>query len=324
MRSRVFRLLLENRDRHLSGEKISEMLGISRAAVWKHIAAIKEDGAIIESVSNKGYLLLSLPDKLKKEYVSPFVEETYQDKKIFWTETIDSTNKYAKQIAAEEPGEFVVFAEAQDNGRGRLGRVWESPKGNIYASFLLRKDMMPERAAGITLAAAMAVIDAVESTLCIRPSIKWPNDIILEGKKLCGILTEMSAEIDKIEYLVIGPGINVNARVGYSEDLEDKVISLRDVLGMKIDRLELAGALVNAMFKRCADYAEHGLKNMIEDYQKRSCILGKEVFIIKNGQQRAGIVTGFTENGELKFESEGETLYIATGEVSVRGLNGYI
>lgn len=325
MRSKVYELLFQNRDKSISGEKISDMLGISRAAVWKHISAIKADGAIIESINNKGYLLISLPDKLKKEYVMPFLKQDYKNIDIKWMESVDSTNVFAKRNAVGNIKSFIVFSETQTAGKGRRGRTWESPKGNIYMSFLLRTDLAPDKISGITLAAAMGVCDAIKSYASIVSQIKWPNDIIINAKKVCGILTEMCAEEDSVEYIVIGIGINTNAVMGYSDEVEDKCISLKEASGVKIDRPELAGTVINCVLARTEEYEKFGLSKMIDEYTKRSCMMGKELVIDSRDGKKTGTAQGFSEDGMLIFKDDsGEILKIRAGEVSVRGINGYI
>ena len=204
MKAKILKLLKESGNDFLSGEKICEELGVSRAAIWKHIKLIKEEGYEIEAISRKGYRIISSPDILTFEEIKDFLSTKYIGKNIIYYDSIGSTNSIAKKLA--ESGEkhgTVIISEEQTMGRGRLGRSWISPKyKGIWMSIILRPNVVTENISQITLIGAAAVQKAIMK-MGIKTSIKWPNDIVLNSRKVCGILTEMSGEIDHINYLVM-------------------------------------------------------------------------------------------------------------------------
>ena len=321
MKSNLFQLLYEHQNESLSGEEISRLFGVSRAAVWKHIKALKEDGAEIESITNKGYKMTRLPNVLKPEYLEPLLPF---EEKIIWLKEIDSTNSYAKKAAQQLPGEFAVIAEAQTAGRGRRGRNWVSPVGeNIYMTFVVRPEIPPRDAPGLTLAAALAVCDAVQQSTGVICGIKWPNDIIVDQKKVCGILTEMTADMDQIDYVAIGIGINVN-QSSIPEELKDKAISLKQKTGKAVERLTLCAALARAIRERVNTVEKNGVKGILEDYEKRSILLNREIYAVGQQEVRKGTCVGFTETGALLFQSDGKIEELNSGEISIRGVNGYV
>ena len=244
----------------MSGEKISEELGVSRAAIWKYIKIIKEDGYEIEAISRKGYRIISAPDVLTFEEVKNLLSTLSIGKNIVYYDSVGSTNSIAKELA--ESGEqhgTVVISEEQTTGRGRLGRNWISPKyKGISMSIILRPKIVTENISQITLIGAAAVYKAILK-MGIRTSIKWPNDIVLNSKKVCGILTEMSGEIDRINYLVMGIGINVNLEEkDLPMDLKDMATSLKIESGKYVDRKLLLANVLNIFEKLYNDFVLNG------------------------------------------------------------------
>ena len=205
---------LQKADDYLSGEALSEQLGITRSAIWKHINKLKKEGYAIHAVRNRGYKLLALPDVLNAEVLAKELEGCVIGHPLITLKTVDSTNEEIKRRAKEGAAHgLVVTAEEQTAGKGRFGRQWcAGHDGGLYFSVLLRPDLPPADIASITLASGYAVCLAVREFTGLPAEIKWPNDIIIGTKKLCGILTEMAAQSDKVDYVVIGIGINVNNR----------------------------------------------------------------------------------------------------------------
>ncbi len=202
---------LKHTEGYVSGEQLSTELGMTRSAVWKYIKALKADGYKIDSVRNKGYRLIASPDKLDEEDITNGLETTLVGKKLILLDEVDSTNEEVKRLAAQgaEDG-TVVAAEHQTSGRGRFGRVWDSDNGGLYFTILLRPELPPSDIASITLAAGYGVCLAVREYSGADARIKWPNDVIIGNRKICGILTEMAAQSDRIDYVAIGIGINLN------------------------------------------------------------------------------------------------------------------
>lgn len=328
MKDEILRLLKDNKEGFISGENISNKLGVSRTAIWKVINTIKEEGYVIESVSRKGYRLLNTPDLLTENEILENLNTKYIGRNIIHFDTIDSTNNKAKELASlGELEGTIIISEEQTVGRGRLGRTWVSPKyKGIWMSIILRPNISPQDASKVTQIGAAAVLKAIRD-LELEAFIKWPNDIVLNKKKVCGILTEMSAEIDKINYLVVGIGINVNIdEYEFPKELKNMATSLKGVSYEKIDRKNLISDILNNFEKL---YGELISKNSIDDTiricKEYSVLLGKEVKIIKNNEEIIAKAIDINKDGNLvvKYES-GEIDNIISGEVSIRGLYGYV
>ncbi|WP_010293175.1 biotin--[acetyl-CoA-carboxylase] ligase [Clostridium senegalense] len=328
MKEKILKALKENPDKFLSGEMLSKELGITRAAIWKHINSLKAEGYEIDSVSKKGYKLIDVPDLLTKDEILPRLNTKYIGKTYVYYSKIDSTNKKAKELATDgfEEG-TIVISEEQSLGRGRLGRVWYSPKGKgIWVSIILKPDIPTMMAPRITLIGAAAVHSALEE-FGIKSEIKWPNDIILNNKKVCGILTEMSGEMEKLNYIVMGIGINVNTEENELENELNKIAtSLKIECKKEICRKQLLCSLLNHFEGFYDDFKEYGtLENVINICKKNSILIGKEVKIISYGKEVAAKVIDIEDDGELIVKYDDGTVgKVLSGEVSVRGLYGYV
>ena len=214
----------------ISGQELCGQLGVSRTAVWKSIRQLKEAGYQIEAVQNKGYRLLSVPDILSKSEIESRLHTQWAGRPICYFDEIDSTNTEAKRVAEGAAGAqghgTVIVAEEQNAGRGRRGRDWSSPRGEgIFFSILLRPDMNPANASMLTLVKALAVAKGISKSTGLEPAIKWPNDVVINGRKIVGILTEMSAQIDYVNHIVVGSGINVHQK-NFPKELAAKATSL--------------------------------------------------------------------------------------------------
>ncbi|MCY6372137.1 biotin--[acetyl-CoA-carboxylase] ligase [Clostridium ganghwense] len=328
MKEQIINLLKENENTFVSGQKISESLGVSRAAIWKYMKAIKEDGYEIESVSRKGYKLVSSPDLLTFEEVKGNLNTAYIGRNIIYFDSIDSTNNKAKECAREGAEEgTVVIAEEQTMGRGRLGRNWTSPKyKGIWMSIILRPDIDPINVSKITQIGAAAVAMATKD-MGIDAFIKWPNDIVMNGKKVCGILTEMSGELNKVNYVIMGIGINVNIeKEEFPEEIKEVASSLKIQNGEYIKRKELVSRVLNNFEKLYEEFIrEENISKSIKVCRERSILLGKEVRIIDRGKTTKAKALELSEDGKLVVQYEdGKIKEIISGEISVRGMNGYV
>lgn len=326
MKKKILNILKKYEGEYVSGERLSEELGITRAGIWKHMKSLKEAGYEIESVSNKGYKLVGTPDKIDEDEVTPFLKTKYIGRNFIHFDEIDSTNTQAKRECAQKVIEgMVITAEGQTKGKGRLGRQWTSPKGTgIWMSVVLTPDIAPVLAPKTTIIGAAAVYKALKD-INIDAGIKWPNDIVVDGKKVCGILTEMNAEMDRINYIVLGIGINVNAEE-FPEELKDKGTSLRLQLGKEINRKELTAKVLNYieyfydLFKNTGS-----IKEVINICRKGSVLLGKEVKVINGGKEIICTAIDIDEDGELIVKHGDGTIHkVLSGEVSVRGIYGYV
>ena len=246
----------------------------------------------------------SLKEKMRRE----------RDTALFCLEEVDSTNRFAKE-KAPECGKLMACALRQTAGRGRLGRHWVSPEGNLYVSFAYENTMPPERLAPVTLAVALAVCDTL-ADFDVPASIKWPNDIYIKGKKVCGILVETVCREERIPYIVAGIGINVNQRE-FPAEVEKRAISLWNVTGQESDRAEIAWRLKKQMDRRMAQFMEKGFAAMREEYMQHSLLIGREV-TASVPHTICGICVGVSETGDLLLEAGGKCIPVTFGEVTGR------
>lgn len=326
MKTELLKILRES-GAYVSGQQLCEHFGVSRTAVWKVIRQLKEEGYEIEAVKNKGYHIREIPDVITSEEVISRLHTKWMGQNCLYLDRVDSTNNYAKRIAEEGAADgTLVMADEQTGGKGRRGRSWETPRGtNIAMTLLLRPRIQPEHASRLTLLMAMAVAQGIRSVTGLDAGIKWPNDVVVHGKKVCGILTEMSAEVDYINYVVIGTGINVNQE-SFPEEIRHIAGSLCVELGEKISRAELAASIMEALeriyeiFLRTEDLSE-----LYKEYNEICVNRGHAIRVLEPKQEYNGTTDGINENGELVVQKEnGETVCVYAGEVSVRGLYGYV
>ncbi len=326
MKAQILKLLRQSAD-SVSGQELCRQLGVSRTAVWKAMNQLRESGYEIEAVQNKGYRLLKAPDVLSADELASLCCTRWLGKQIYSYPTIDSTNTEGKRLAEEgaEHGSVVV-AEVQTAGRGRRGHQWSSPKGaGIWFSLILKPELLPGDAATLTLVAAMAVVKAIGRLPGAQPQIKWPNDVLLSQKKVCGILTEMSAQIDYINYIVTGIGINVRPQA-FPEDCAGTATALEQELGaLPISR----AALLQAVLEEFECYYQQYMQTLDvslfrQEYHQYLINLDKQVRVLDPKGAYEGIARGINEKGELLVEREGIRTAVNSGEVSVRGIYGYV
>lgn len=263
--------LLQSTEGFLSGQELSDYLNVSRTAVWKVMKSLEEDGYEIEAVRNKGYSLKKEPDILTKESCASRINTKWLGKNLMVYDVTDSTNTRLK-LAGEQgaPNGSVAVANAQEAGKGRLGRHWETPKGSALAfSLLLRPQIQPENASMLTLVAALAVSRAIDEYAGIKTQIKWPNDIVYQGKKLCGILTEMSADMDQIHYVIVGIGINVQM-TDFPKEIQNTATSLKLVTGKTLLRNKLLAKVLEEFEVLYEQFVSvESLKNLKAEYESR-------------------------------------------------------
>ena len=322
MRSRILELLRKAGEAYMSGEEIAGKLGVSRTAVWKHVKELREAGYKIKSRSRSGYTLEETPDCLLPGEIKNGLRTRFVGKDIVFFEEVDSTNRVAKQLAQKGAAAgAVVVAEAQGKGRGRLERPYFSPAGKgIWFSVILRPHILPQEAPKCTLLAAVAVAMAMKR-FGLKAEIKWPNDILHEGKKLTGILTEMSAEIDRINYIVIGTGINVNMEEEeFPEELRDKATSLSIMKGERLPRVAFFQAVLEALDELCIVLEEDGFAPIIARWREYAVTLGQEVHVIGaiGKDSFDGRAIDIDEEGALLVETEGGVRRVFAGDVSIR------
>ena len=304
----------------VSGESLSAGFGVTRAALWKHIKTLQADGAVIESVPHKGYRLISPPGIPRADYVKAYLDTEVP---VFYSASVPSTNDSAKQTAINESFDRAVFiAGEQTAGKGRKGRTWVSPMGKgLYMSFLIHPQIDPARISGLTLMAAVAVCRAIEATTGISPSIKWPNDILIEGKKVAGILTESLLGMDGIEYVVCGIGVNLLQK-RFADDLRETACSL-SMHTKEMNPTLLAASVIDCFFDAYDIFVSEGLSELIPEFKKRNALQG-EITVSWPGGSETGLFTGFDNAGAILINSRGIIKRFVAGEVSLRGDHGYV
>lgn len=321
MRQRILEILRKRAPEPVSGEELSDLLEVSRTAIWKHIQVLKNNGYIIDSVPKKGYILQSAPDSLRPEEVVTRLETKWLGHSINYDNSVTSTNEVAKKLAnAGCENGTVCIAEEQVGGKGRLSRGWFAPYAcGIWFSVVLRPPFMPSEASKCTLLAAVAVVRAIHEYTGVKAGIKWPNDILIDGKKMVGILTEMNAEFGHINYIVIGTGININIpKSNLSDELQDIVASLADVTTRKINRAELLALILKNMEEFYELAITEGFGPVLEEWRWWSVTLGKEVKVIAPNEVYIGKAVDIDEDGLLIVERGGERVKVIAGDVSIR------
>lgn len=325
-KTEVLQLLRSSND-YVSGQQICEFFGISRTAVWKIINQLKDEGYEIEAVQNKGYFLASAPDVLSLSELESRMKTKMAGSHLLYFDEIGSTNIEAKKQAENgAPNGLLVVADKQNQGRGRRGRSWESPAGmNIFMTIMLRPLFAPDKASMITLVMAVSVAQAIAGVARLSVGIKWPNDIVVNKKKVVGILTELTTETDYIQYLVCGVGINVN-QAEFPEAIAATATSLYLESGRKINR----GELIEKSMERFEENYEifcktENMEGLIEDYNRLLVNKEAQVRVLDPKGEYDGISHGITEMGELIVEkADGTVENVYAGEVSVRGIYGYV
>lgn len=325
-KTEILRLLRESGD-SISGQDLCRRFGISRTAIWKIMKQLQDEGYEIEAIRNKGYRLVGGPDLLSEADLISRMETTWAGKTIIYMEETDSTNTQCKRLAeAGLPHGTLVTADMQNGGKGRLGRAWLSPKGSsISYTLLLRPQIPPMTAPMLTLVMGLSVVQAISNVYGVDAGIKWPNDAVLNKKKLCGILTEMSVQIDAINYVVIGVGINAN-QTAFASEISQIATSLKNELGHDINRAELIAECMKTFEKNYQLFVEHQDLSALKDaYEAVLVNRNQPVRVLDPKAPFEGIAEGITAQGDLLVRKADGTLeQVRSGEVSVRGLYSYV
>lgn len=306
----------------VSGERLSDALGISRAAIWKHVEQLRARGYRIEAQHARGYRLAGVPDRLLADEVLPALATRRLGRTIVYFEETDSTNVQAMRLAREgAPEGTLVVAERQTHGRGRLGRSWSSPAFvNFYGSWILRPAIAPAAAPQLSLAAAVALARALTPLAPGLVAIKWPNDCLLDGRKVAGILTEMDAELDRVRAVVLGIGVNLNGgERAFPPELRATATSVRLATGRKVDRIAFTAALCDALEAVYDRLLQDGFGALMGEWNEYSCLTGRDVTVECGGQRTSGVVRGLDASGRLVLARNGATERIVAGDVTVVG-----
>ncbi len=305
----ILNILREAGD-YVSGESLAERMGITRAAVWKHIHTLIKEGYGLDVAQGKGYKLMSVPDKLYPSEIRYGLQTKLLGRKVVHLNTTGSTNTVARQIAERgiEEG-TVVVAEIQSRGKGRLGRKWITKPGGLYMSVVLKPAIDPMHASSITLLAAVSVTKALRGA-GLEAVIKWPNDVLVNGKKICGILTEMSAETDIVNFIILGIGVNVNNEVPL-----DAATTMRVELGHEVDRAKFAQSLLEMLEEDYLTFKDEGFTPILWSWRRYSDTLGRVVEVTYQDEVITGIAQDVDEAGSLLVKTpDGSVRKIVSGD----------
>ena len=331
MKEAILRALREA-DGYLSGQELAGRLSVSRTAVWKNIRLLQAEGYRIEAVSNRGYCLVESPDRVTEEELTSLLDTEWVGRKVKCYDQVTSTNQVAKALAEEGASDgTLVVANEQTAGKGRYGRRWGTPAGEAVAmTLILRPKLPPEQISMVTLVAGMAVAQACREICHVDAVIKWPNDVVVNGKKVCGILTEMTTDMHSVSYIVVGIGINTRVSA-FPPELADKAASLHremELIGYEVPvrRSEIIAAVLKYFEKAYTQFLETGdLSALRGGYEKLLVNKGCAVRVLSPGNEYTGKAEGINERGELLVRREDGILEkVYAGEVSVRGVLGYV
>lgn len=315
----ILRLLMKSTSGFVSGGELAERFKISRTAIWKHIKALEREGYNIEAIPSKGYRLVTAPDTIILDEVRHGLKPMVIGRDIHLHAELESTNTHAMELANKgAPEGTVVIAETQTGGKGRLGRTWISPKGNLYLSVILRPKIPTHKAPLITLMGAVAVVSAIRKQLELNAGIKWPNDIFLSGKKAGGLLTEMSAEPDRVKHIVLGIGLDVNMDLAeLPAEIRPVSTTLAAEAGEKMDR----SLLLRRMLSELDRWYHTFLTNeaaVPAEWEAFNVTLGNRVAVSGLGETIEGLAQGIDNEGRLILKLDNGSLRVVTaGDVTL-------
>lgn len=320
MRQDILDFLIQHKDEFVSGQQISEQLGISRTAVWKHIRVLKQRGYVIESYTKKGYCLREAPELLSEQAIEEGLSTKVVGRHIVYRERVDSTNNVAKKLADEgAPEGTIVVAEEQTGGRGRINRLFLSPfaKG-VWFSLILRPNIPPMEVSKMTLLAAVAVARAIRHHGLTDCGIKWPNDILVKGRKMVGILTELNGSAEKVNYIIMGIGVNTGITAeDLSKDLQSIVTSFARE-GVRVSRLALLETLLKEIEGLYQTVCRDGFAPVLAEWRALSCMLGQDVTVTSIDKTFSGKAVDIDENGNLLVATPEGVEVVMAGDIHVR------
>ncbi len=298
----IIKILKGSEGKAVSGEKLGNQLGISRTMVWKYIKSLMKEGYGIESSPKIGYTLTSVPDLLYPDAIRMGLRTTLIGQKIHHFDELTSTNITAKELAHDAEDGTIVIAEVQKGGRGRLGREWLSPRGGIWMSVILKPTISLAHASRLTLVAGIAISKAMRK-LGMDARIKWPNDILVNSKKVCGILTEVNAEVELVDYIVVGIGINANVDMDeFSDDVRDVATTLLSELGRPIDRISFIQDILFELEQEYIRFRTQPFSGILNEWISLSDTIGKQVSVTTPHKILEGKAVGMTDDGALVVE----------------------
>lgn len=298
-RKEIIRLLRQSEGNPVSGQEIGEKLGISRAMVWKYVRNLRREGYDIRSSPKIGYILDACPDRIDPDELKMILETSLIGTNIKYHSELESTNNTAREIALKAAEGTVVIAETQKKGRGRMGNEWQSNPGGVWLSLILKPTIPLDNLSKITLVAGIAVTNALRDA-GVDAHIKWPNDVLVKGKKICGILTEVSAEVDKVDYVILGIGINANVKIDdLKEDIRKKSTSIAHEVGKAVNRTTFIASLLYELEQQYIKFKTQKFTDIVDEWINLSDTIGKEVRIRTPNKLIEGKAVGITEKGAI-------------------------
>lgn len=318
IKNEIVRLFIENPSEYLSGEEISRLAGCSRAAIWKHIEELRKQGYEIEAKPRHGYRLKYRPDRIAPEEIYPHLEAEQFGCQIRYVESTPSTQNIAHQWAkVGAPEGAVVIAEEQVQGRGRMGKAWHSPpRTGIWMSLILRPPISLAEASQLTLLASVGIQEALAKVTRLSVKIKWPNDILVQGKKVCGILTEIRGEHDQIHYVIMGIGMNVNTEAkDFPEELKNVGTSLAIETGRKVHRASLVATLLEELERTYFQYLQEGFSPIRKKWEKKAGMLGHVVTARSMQNTVTGLAEHINEQGALLIRTSSGIVPVYSAEI---------
>jgi len=318
-RQKILRLFRSRKQDYLSGEELSQELGVSRTAVWKHIRTLRTLGYRIDAVTSRGYRLLSGPELLVADEIRSRLSSRVIGREVICHEQLASTNLAAMELGETGAAEgLVVIADQQTAGKGRLGRSWESPAGvNLYLSILLRPAMPPWEVPRLTFLSAVAAARALRDVTGLKVDVKWPNDLLVNGRKIAGLLNEMSAESDAVHHVVLGLGLNINMTADqFPTDLRYPATSVRLEKGTHTARLDVVVALLEHFDRLYEEFRQSGMGPIRRAWQELFAMMGKPVRVETGQANLTGVVAGIDEEGALLLRlPDGNIEKVLAGDV---------
>ncbi|MFY0516933.1 biotin--[acetyl-CoA-carboxylase] ligase [Lysinibacillus sp. UGB7] len=322
MKDEILKRLLVANGEAVSGQELANSLGVSRTAIWKHMQTLQEEGYIFETVKKKGYVLTGVPNSLSPTQIELFLNTKRFGREIHHFDVVDSTQTIAHKLAQEgAPDGTIVIGEEQTAGRGRMARSWESAHGTgIWMTIIVRPDVSPQQASSFTLVVAVAVTMAIKTLYKnVEPAIKWPNDLLVNGKKCTGILTEMQAEADLVQALLVGVGINANqVATDFSPDISDIATSLRLEAGEEINRAALVATILQYLEQFTDLFVNEGFASIKGLWEELSCTIGQRIEVTTIRERFEGVASGITEDGVLQLTlNDGTVRTIYSGDIKI-------
>jgi len=304
-KSEIIKILKDSDGKTVSGEELGNLVGISRTMVWKYIRSLVDEGYEIASSTKRGYVLKSVPDLLYPDEIRMGLRSGLIGQQIHYFDELISTNTTAKELANSADEGTIVVAEVQKEGRGRLGREWISPRGGIWMSVILKPTISLVHASRLTLVAGVAITKAMRK-LGVDACIKWPNDILIGGKKVCGILTEVNAEIERVNYIVVGIGINANVNMNdFTGNVKNIATTLWSEIGKPIDRVSFIQDMLFEIEQEYIKFRTQPFTGILDEWISLSDTIGHQVTITTPHKIFEGKAVGITGDGALVVEDPG-------------------